>query len=198
MRFITYGRSRALETGVGTSVAAGPEIVPFCELGISRRADWLAPEFGDYAGEIGDFQQDRYKLGMGRGHLGSERAVGGVQSRYRGTIAGSGRGKIGDCVDYVLLVGVVCVLLIGVVGGLETSAGSGDLSVTSFEVGCCKVYLEVFPGLVGQRLPLPGLTVVKKEACLKKELEGNINHLLVGIGIIPCCCILDGSFDLVE
>ena len=115
---------------------------------------------------------------MRRGYLGSESAVGGGQSQYRGTISGSGRGKTGDCVN--------CVLMVGVVGGPKNSAGSGDLSVTPFEVGCCKVHLEVCPGLVSRRLPFPGLTVVKEEACLKKELEGNSDHLLVGIGSIPC------------
>ena len=127
---------------------------------------------------------------MENGHLGSERAVGGGQSQCRGTIAGSGRGKIGNSVN--------CVFLVGVVHGLETSAGSGDLSVTPLEVGCCGVHLEVFPGLVKRRLLLPGLTVVKEEACLKNDMEGNIDHLLVGIGRIPCCCVLDGSFDLVK
>ena len=123
---------------------------------------------------------------MVSGHLGSESAVGDGNSRYRGTITGSGRGKIGDCVD--------CVLLVGVVGGLETSAVSGDLSVTPSKVGCNEVHLEVCPGLFGRMPLLPDIKVVDEEA----ELEGNIDHLLEGIGSIPCCCVIDGIFDLVE
>ena len=91
---------------------------------------------------------------MGRGHLGCERAVGGGQSRYRGMIADSGHGKTDDCVG--------CFLLIGVVDGLETSVGSGDPSVMPFEVGCCELHIEVLPGLVGRKLPLPGIIFVKE------------------------------------
>ena len=172
---MSCGRSRALETGVGTPVAAGPAKVPFCEFGKPHKADWLAPELGNCAGELGDFQRGSDKLGMGHGHLGSERAVGGGQGQYRGTVSGS------VCVD----IGVSC-------------AGSGDLSVTPFEVGCCEVHLEVSPGLVVRRLPLTGITVFKEEACLKKDTEGNSNHLLVVIGSIPCCFVLDESLELVE
>ena len=78
---MSCGRSSALETGVVTLVAAGPSIVPSWKLGTRvgmwpLRADWLAPEFGDCAGDLGDLQQGSDELGMGRGHLVSERAVG--------------------------------------------------------------------------------------------------------------------------
>ena len=93
-----------------------------------HRAVWIAPDFGDCADEIGYFHQGSDYIGMGRSHLGSERAVGGGQSQYRGTIDGSGHGNIGNSVN--------CVLLVGVVGGLETRSGSSDLGATPFELGC--------------------------------------------------------------
>ena len=190
LRFMPCNRSRELETGVGDPVAVGPATVPFWYLGTPRRSNWLASEFGDCAGELGGFHQGIDKLGMGRSHLGSEHAFGGGQSRYRGTTASSGLGNIGNFVNFILLVVVV--------SGLETSVGSGDLSFTLFEVDYYEVHLEVLPGLIGRRLPLPGLTLVKEESCFQKELEGNSDHFLVSIWSISCCCVLDGSFYLVE
>ena len=109
---MTCVRIRELVTGVTTPVAVGTAVVTFWELGTRvgmwpRKADWLALEFGNCAGKLGDFKKCSDMIGMGRVHLGSERSVGGGKSQYRGTIAGSGGGKIGDCIDCVFLVGVV-------------------------------------------------------------------------------------------
>ena len=78
------GRIRAHNTGVITTVSSGPEIFPSWELRTRVGmwpcgADKIALEFGDCAGELGDFQQGSENLGMGHCHLGSDHDVGGGQ-----------------------------------------------------------------------------------------------------------------------
>ena len=120
----------------------------------------MATELGFLGGELGDLLQSYNKLGLTGRELGSEGAVGGGESRHRGTITGRVSGKVGDCVDRVLLVD-------GGVGSLETSSSGRDLRLPPLLVGSSEEHFKVGPGFVAMVLAAPGLAVVDKEARLK-------------------------------
>ena len=110
--------------------------------------------------------------------LGSEGAVGGGESRHRGTITGRGSGEVGDCVDRVLLVD-------GGVGSLETGSSGRDLRLPPFLVGSSKEHFKVGPGFVSMVLAPPGLAVVNEEARVKNELVRDGDDLFGVYGVFP-------------
>ena len=134
---------------------------------------------------------------MRGGEFFGECAVGGCQSGDGLAVVGGGRGKVGDGIDGVLLVGRLerC----DGVGRLVSCGAGGDgFCLAELPMGAGKVSLEVGPCSLCDGPAFARLTIVEEHAGGEDELVCDGYHLCGQVGGEAGCRIIYTVFDLIE
>ena len=113
---------------------------------------------------------------MGGIAVDNEGTIGRSEGFNQGAITSSGRCKVGNGFDHLILIGVI--------GRLESGTSRGGLQLPSFLVGSCEEFLEACPGLVVSWLVPPEFSAAVEEPGLEQDLERNFDKLGKGVGSI--------------